>query len=201
MIPQAWHNYREQQPYYGGNAMPKNRIQFQKGLSLQQFHQLYGTEEQCRALLFRCPQGFICPQCGHKHFYKLTSRVLYQCCSCRFQSSLISGTVFESSKLPLTIWFLAIYLIAQSKDSISTLNLSRSLGISANASLRLKHRLQQVIKQADDAQPLHTIIQFDGTNWGGKKHDGDRGRGATGKTPVIAAVSTNLQGHPLYMRV
>lgn len=203
MIPQAWHNYPKQQINDGGNAMPKNKIQFQKGLSLQQFHKHYGTEEQCRALLFkyRWPNGFICPKCGHKHFYKLTSRTLYQCCCCRFQSSLISGTVFESSKLPLTTWYLAIYLITQSKDGISTLNLSRCLGISANASLRLKHKLQQVMKEADDARPLHTMIQLDDAYWGGKKHDGVRGRGATGKTPFIAAVSTNLQGHPLCMRL
>ena len=90
MIPQAWHNYPKQQFNYGGNAMPKNKIQFQKGLSLQRFHQLYGAEEQCRAMLFkyRWPNGFTCPKCGHKHFYKLTSRILYQCCSCRFQNSL-----------------------------------------------------------------------------------------------------------------
>jgi transposase-like protein len=203
MITQAWHTPMKQQIVKGAIAMPKNKVQFQKGLSLQQFQQLYGAEEQCRALLFqhRWPSGFICPKCGHKHFYKLTSRTLYQCCSCRFQSSLISGTIFMSSKLPLTTWFLAIYLITQSKDGISALNLSRCLGISANASLRLKHKLQQVMKDADDAHPLYTIIQLDDAYWGGKKHDGVRGRGATGKTPFVAAVSTNLQGHPLSMRL
>jgi transposase-like protein len=193
----------KQQSVKGDIAMPKNKIQFQKGLSLQRFHKLYGTEEQCRALLFkyRWPNGFICPKCGHKHFYQLTARTLFQCCTCRFQSSLISGTIFESTKLPLTTWFLAIYLITQSKDGISSLSLSRCLGISANASLRMKHKLQQVMKEADDAHPLNTMIQIDDAYWGGKKHDGVRGRGATGKTPFIAAVSTNLQGHPLFMRL
>jgi len=183
--------------------MPKNKIQFQHGLSLQRFFQLYGTEEQCRALLFkyRWPNGFICPKCGHEHFYQLTSRNLYQCCSCRFQCSLISGTIFESTKLPLTTWFLAIYLITQSKDGFSSLNLARFLGISANASLRIKHKLQQVMKDIDDTRPLDTIIQIDDAYWGGKKHDGVRGRGATGKASFIAAVSTNLQCHPMYMRL
>lgn len=183
--------------------MPKNKVQFQKGLSLQRFYHLYGTEEQCRAVLFkyRWPNGFVCPKCGHNHHYQLSARGLYQCCSCRFQSSLISGTIFEATKLPLTTWFLAIYLITQSKDGISALNLSRSLGISANASLRIKHKLQQVMKNRDDSYPLDTMVQLDDAYWGGKKHDGVRGRGATGKTPFIAAVSTNLQGHPRYMRL
>ena len=203
MIPRAWHILMKPELITGDIAMPKNKVQFQKGLSLPQFQKLYGSEEQCRSQLFkyRWPHGFICPKCGHKHFYKLSSRALYQCCSCRFQTSLISGTVFESSKLPLTTWFLAIYLITQSKDGISALNLSRCLGISANASLRLKHKLQQVMKEADDAYPLYTLVQLDDAYWGGKKHDGVRGRGATGKTPFIAAVSTNLRGHPLFMRL
>ena len=203
MIPQTWHNPLNHQPFTGDTAMPKNKIQFQKGLSLPRFQQLYGSEEQCRALLFkyRWPHGFVCHKCGHKHYYQLSSRNLYQCCSCRFQCSLISGTIFESTKLPLTIWFLAIYLITQSKDGISALNLSRCLGVSANASLRIKHKLQQVMKNRDDIYPLDTIVQLDDAYWGGKRHDGVRGRGATGKTPFIAAVSTNLQGHPRYMRL
>jgi transposase-like protein len=74
---------------------------------------------------------------------------LYQCQHCRSQTSLTSGTIFDSSKLSLTR-FLAIYLITQSKDGISSLNLSRMLGISANAALRLKHKLQQVMKNHND---------------------------------------------------
>lgn len=45
------------------------------------------------------------------------------------------------------------------------------------------------------------FIQLDDAYWGGKKHDGRRGRGATGKTPLLAAVSTNLKGHPIAMRL
>jgi len=183
--------------------MPKNKIQFQKGLSLQRFYQLYGTNEQCQALLFRYrwPQGFVCPKCGSNRYSIIKTRTLYQCSNCRYQSSLISGTIFDSTKLPLTIWFLAIYLITQSKDGISSLNLSRTIGISANAALRIKHKLQQVMKRADDSLPLPGIVQLDDTYWGGKRHDGKRGRGASGKTPFLAAVSTNIAGHPIYMRL
>jgi len=183
--------------------MPKNKIQFQKGMSLPQFHKTYGTHEQCEAALFRYrwPHGFICPKCEQNQYSKIKTRSLYQCSQCRYQSSLISGTIFASTKLPLTNWFLAIYLITQSKDGISSLNLSRSLGVSANASLRIKHKLQQVMKQTDDSLSLSGIIQLDDAYWGGKKHDGKRGRGASGKTPFLAAVSTNIKGHPIYMRL
>ncbi len=183
--------------------MPKNKVQFQRGLSLHHFQRSYRTEDQCqRALLkSRWPNGFICPQCGHDKCYKLNTRYLYQCKKCRYQCSITSGTIFDSSKLPLSVWFLAIYLITQSKDGISSLNLSRFLGVSANAALRIKHKLQQVMKDHDDQLQLAGIIQLDDAYWGGKKHDNKRGRGASGKTPFLAAVSTNIKGHPIYMRL
>jgi transposase-like protein len=79
------------------------------------------------------------------------SRKLLQCKQCYRQTSLISGTLFASTNLPLTIWFLGIYLITQSKDGISSLNLARHLGISANAALRMKHKLQQAMKNSDES--------------------------------------------------
>jgi len=101
--------------------MAKNKIQFQKGVSLPYFNKSYGTNEQCESILFRYrwPDGFSCPRCKHKNYSKLKSRDLYQCCQCRYQASLTSGTIFSSTKLPLTLWFLAIYLITRSKDGIS----------------------------------------------------------------------------------
>lgn len=183
--------------------MPKNKIQFQKGYSLPQHFQTYGTEKQCQAALFnkRWPNGFVCPKCDHNQCYKIKNRLLYQCKKCRHQCSLTSGTIFDSSKLPLTIWLLAIYLITQSKDGISSLNLARTLGVSANTALKIKHKLQQVMKNHDDHLQLTGIIQVDDAYMGGKKHDGKKGRGASGKTPFLAAVSTNFNFHPIHMRL
>lgn len=181
--------------------MPKNKIQFQKGLSLQRFQELFGTETQCREKLYQAkwPGGYRCPKCKHDHSYQLKSRPLYQCCKCKHQTSLLSGTIFASSKIPLTIWFLAIFLITQSKEGISNLNLRRFLSISDNAAWRIKHKLQHVMKTADDALPLSGLIQIDDVYWGGKR-GGKRGRGAAGKTPFVAALSRNQEGHPIHIR-
>ena len=183
--------------------MAKNKIQFQPGLSVITFQERYGSQQQCEQALFRLrwPSGFMCPRCGHNHYYKLKTRPVLQCTSCRHQCSLISNTIFASTKLTLKVWFWAIYFITQSKNGISSLSLSRSIGVSANTALRIKHKLQQVMKDADDSIVLSEIIQIDDAYWGGKKHDGWRGRGATGKTPFLAAISTNLQGHPVHMRL
>jgi hypothetical protein len=183
--------------------MPRSTVQFQKGLSLPSFLATYGTEEQCREALYRIrwPSGFCCPRCGHRSCFLIKTRMLYQCTGCRTQTSLMSGTVFGCSKLPLTIWFLAIFLITQSKNGISSLALSRSTGISPTAALRMKHKLQQAMKNHDDSLALSRVVQIDDAYWGGTRHDGLVGRGASGKTPFLAAVETNEDGHPIFMRL
>lgn len=183
--------------------MAKNKIQFQRGMSLDQFLSQYGTDHQCRATLFRMrwPQGFKCPYCGYSKHCEIRSRNVYQCNRCHSQVSVISNTIFAATKLPLRKWFLGIYLLTQAKDGISSLNLSRTLGISANAALRMKHKLQQTMKERDDSKPLQNLVLLDDAYWGGKKRDGKRGRGASGKIPFVAALSITPQGHPLYLRL
>ena len=112
---------------------------------------------------------------------------------------MTAGTLFAYSKLPLTTWFLAIYLITQEKNGVSALELSRLLGISYNATWRLKHKLMQAMKERDDEVPLSGIIQLDDAYWGGARA-GKVGRGAAGKRPFVAAVSLNNEGHPIHMR-
>ena len=69
--------------------------------------------------------------------------------------------------MPLSIWFLAIYLMTQEKNGVSALELSRELGISYNATWRLKHKLMQAMKEQDDEAPLSGIIQLDDAYWHG----------------------------------
>ena len=110
--------------------MAMNKIQFQAGMSMQEFHRQYGTEEQCEATVFasRWPGGWSCPRCqSTRHACTHNGRKLWECLSCGYQCSSIVGTLFEHTKLSLTIWFLAMYLMTQSKnavESVVTLNFS-----------------------------------------------------------------------------
>ena len=182
--------------------MAKNQVQFQRGLSLPEFLKNYGTEQQCRNALFkwRWPEGFACPACGHTGYCIIARGNLYQCHHCHHQTSLTAGTIFEYTKLPLTTWFLGMYVLTQSKSGVSALELKRQLGIGYNAAWRMKHKLLQVMKERDDCQPLLGYIQLDDAYWGGERRGGKRGRGAPGKTPFVAAVQTNEEGHPIAMR-
>lgn len=183
--------------------MDKNKVQFQKGLSLRAFYNRFGTEEQCREYLFsfRWPDGFECIECGWRHCCEIKSRKVYQCTHCHHQTSLISGTIFQDTKLPLTIWFLAIYLLTQSKNGISSLELARQLGVSQVSAWRVKHKLMQVMLERDNEKPLSGRIEIDDSYWGGRIGGGKRGRGAPHKTPFIAAVETTADRKPLSVKL
>ena len=183
--------------------MHRNKIQFQKGLSLSEFLKGYGTEEQCIAALvdLRWPNGFVCPKCKCKAHCRLKSRgSLFQCNSCRGQTSITSGTIYHSTKLPLTKWFLAMYLMTQTKNGISQLSLSRHLGVSSNTGAMVYHKLAQVMKERDDEKPLSGDIEIDDAYWGGKKK-GKRGRGSENKVPFIVAVEKNAEGKPMRIKL
>lgn len=177
--------------------MAQNKVQFQKGMSLPDFLKLYGTEEQCFNALFdwRWPNGFVCPECGSTKSCQLATRKLQQCNGCRRQTSITADTIFSSTKLPLTTWFLGIYFIAQDKKGISALALKRRLGISYHAAWRMKQKLMQVMMEREQTKKLSGFIELDDAYLGGER-PGVRGRGAANKTPFVAAVQTNAERHP-----
>jgi hypothetical protein len=90
--------------------MAMNRVQFQPGLSMFEFLERYGTEQLCEQAVFsmRWPEGFVCPRCEDRRCFSFRrGRQPYrQCAGCAYQCSLIVGTLFESTKLPLTRWFM-----------------------------------------------------------------------------------------------
>lgn len=182
--------------------MCKNLVQFQRGLSLPDFLDRYGTEAQCRAALFRLrwPQGFTCPGCGGSSYCSLKTRALYQCHRCHQQTSLTAGTIFHGSKLGLRVWFLAIYLLTQRKKSISALELSRQLGVKYDTAWSLKHKLMQVMMERDRGKRLSGRIELDDAYLGGEHGGGKRGRGSPGKLPFLIAVETR-EGKPLRMQL
>ena len=183
--------------------MARNPVQFQKGISLNEFLSLYGTEDQCFDALYRWrwPNGFVCPHCGHDRHCQLTSRKLQQCHRCHRQTSITAGTIFDSTKLALTVWFQALYLMTQDKKGVSAMKLHRHLGISYNAAWRIRHKLMQVMMERDRHFPLAGWVELDDAYLGGERSGGKRGRGAPAKTPFVAGVETNEEGHPLRMKL
>lgn len=186
--------------------MAMNKIQFQAGLSMPEFQLQYGTEEQCEAAVFasRWPSGWRCAKCACTRFFKTRNgpkgRQLWECFLCGYQSSSIVGTVFEHTKLPLTVWFLAMHLITQSKNAIAGLELMRQLGVSYKTAWLIKHKLMQTMLLREEQRRLDGRVEIDDAYLGGE-HTGKRGRGSPNKTPFVAAVQTDQEGKPRFMRL
>ena len=187
--------------------MPMNRVQFQSGLSMPDFLQQFGTETQCAAAVeqARWPEGFSCPQCGHAAHTVLNaglgSRKTFQCQACRHQTSLIAGTLFQSTHLPLTLCFLAIYLISEAKTGLSSLALKRTLGVSYPTAWRMHHKLMQAMAEREKLYTLEGHVQVDDAYLGGERAGGKVGRGSENKVPFVAAVSLDDRGHPLHLKL
>src|SRR4051794_5610277 len=126
-----------------------------RGLGEAEFQAAYGTEERCRTAVeeLRWPEGFACPVCGGREGTRLSTRPKIQCASCRHQTSSTAGTIFASTKLPLTRWFLAIRLIATAAEGITSVELGRRLGIKQTNAWALKRRHRQVDAGEDKEAP------------------------------------------------
>ena len=168
-----------------------------RGLSEAQFREAYGTEEKCRAIVekLRWPAGFVCPVCGSCEGRWLSTRPKIQCRGCRHQVSLTAGTIFHATKLPLTAWFLAMWLVATAKNGISSVELGRRLGIKQTNAWGLKQKIMAVMTAREDAKRLDGRVEMDDAYPGGHR-PGKRGRGAAGKQPFVAAVSTSDDRRP-----
>lgn len=158
-------------------------------ISLIEWQQRFGTEEACIDTLFRVrwPDGFICPECGTKKYSYINPRHVYQCSNCHHQTSITSGTIFHSTNLPLVKWFWAIYLTASDKGGISALRLSKHIDVSWVTAQRILRKIRTVMAHRDSIYRLESLIEFDDALVGGKK-PGKRGRGASGKKPILVAV-------------
>jgi hypothetical protein len=185
--------------------MAMNLIQFQHGLSMPDFLAQFGTEAQCEVEFekSRWFQGFACPCCNHTEcsVFRVGELKMFQCCACRHQTSLIAGTLFQSTKLPLTTWFLAIYFISQAKTNVSAMALKRFLGVCYQTAWLVHHKLMQTMSEAESTRLLSGHILLDDAYLGGELSGGKAGRGSENKVPFVAAVSLDDENHVLYAKL
>ncbi len=153
----------------------------------------FNSEDKCRDYLaeIRWPEGACCPRCKSKSLSQLSKRTQYDCNDCRYQFSVTAGSIFHDTHLPLWKWFLAVYLMCESKKSISANQLKRTLGISYKTAWYLCHRIRNAMK--DDIL-LNGTVEVDETFVGGPQ-PGKRGRGAAGKSGVAGMMERGGKVH------
>ena len=130
----------------------------------------YANEDRCRAILeeLRWPDGPHCPRCESDKLSRLKDRAQFDCDSCRYQFSVTAGTIFHDSHLPLRKWFVAVYLMTESRKGISANSLKRMLGIgSYRTAWYLCHRIRAAMVDPD-LTPLTGTVEVDETYLGGK---------------------------------
>lgn len=156
----------------------------------------FKDDNTCRTYLeeLRWNGDISCPHCGCVGAYKLGDNKTYKCKDniCRKKFTVTVGTIFENTKLPLNLWFGAIYLATAHKKGISSLQLSRDLGITQKTAWFMLHRIREMLRDKAP-QMLDTIVEVDETFIGGKnknrhydkKVENSQGRSVKDKTPVF----------------
>lgn len=133
-------------------------------MTISEFYKLFPTEASCRThlKLMRESQGVTCKKCSCAKHYWLAPKEQWQCSKCGFRTTLLSGTLFEASKLKLRIWFQALYLICNTKKGISACELQRQLGLKRNEpAWYMMQKIRKAMAQINEKQQLTGEIEMD----------------------------------------
>ena len=160
----------------------------------------FPDDDACREYLrdLRWPQGFVCTRCGVIDEPWLQSRGRLTCRSCRFQTSVTAGTIFDKTRTPLTTWFAAAWYITNQKFGASALGLQRVLGLgSYQTAWTIQHKLRRAMVRPQ-RDLLSGLVEVDETYVGGEEK-GVHGRFTEKK--AIVAVALELHDPRGYGRV
>ena len=169
-----------------------------KQMDLMKLMERFHSDDKCREVLeeLRWPNGVKCPRCdGKKHAHD-TKRGVYDCYSYGYQFSVMAGTMFHDTKLPLRKWFIAVMLMVEAKQGMSANQLKRVLGVSYKTAWYLSHRIRAAIQEAYPYK-LRGIVEIDETFTCGKTEG--KGRGYKGNKAVV--VGATQRGGKIILKV
>lgn len=160
-------------------------------ISLGAFRERFASEADCRRYLVasRWPDGFRCPRCAGDRAFELSSRGLFECRSCRHQSSVTAGTVLHRTRQPLALWFTAAYLVTTHPPGFSAVQLQRQLGLSRyETAWAMLQKLRRAMVRPERDR-LSGTVEVDETYIGGVDRQQRGGRQRTSnKSIVVGAV-------------
>lgn len=140
--------------------------------SILEFQKHFDTDQKCREFLEqqRWNGTPCCPFCASPNATRLKDGKRFQCNEkeCRSQFSVTVGTVCENTKIPLTKWFLAMYILSNHSKGISSLQLAGWLGVTQKTAWFLNHRIRIMLAD-NDPELLNGIVEVDETYVGGKE--------------------------------
>jgi transposase-like protein len=175
--------------------------------SLPEFFRRFPDEDSCLQFVVnsRWPSGFRCLSCGRTNAWPRADRPGgRECADCGRITSVTAGTIMENTKLPLSTWLQAAYLLVTDKRGISAKQLQRDLGLRGyETAYTLLQRLRAATVNPE-RERLHGAVEVDETFLGGVRH-GRRGRelfeGMEGKFVVLGAIEVRPNHRPARLRL
>lgn len=162
--------------------------------TLLELERRFSTDDACREYLFtlRWPEGFVCPRCRGRRAWPMGCK-LWLCSDCRHQTSLTADTIFQNTRLPLTVWFRAIWQVTSQKNGISALGLQRVLGLgSYKTAWAMLHKLRRAMVRPGRDR-LRGLVEVDETYWGAEEA-GVVGRLTQNKALIIVGAEEDGRG-------
>ena len=174
-----------------------------RGLNDEAFREAFGTKEQCRAALVPAALAgrLRLPLLRPSGALRVGGSGSLSMQPVQEADIAHGGHDFHATKLPLTVWFAAIHLIVTAKNGISSVELGRRLGVKQPTAWAVKHKIMAVMARREGETALTGRVEMDDAYLGGVRSGGKRGRGAAGKTPFVAAVSTSPEGRPRKLKL
>src|SRR5271169_3979452 len=140
--------------------------------TLQQAIQHFTDEQVCidAVASMRWPDGPVCPYCEAKEPYWLATQKRWKCYSCRKQFSVKVGTIFEDSPLGLDTWMIALWMLCNCRNGVSSYEIARATGIAQKSAWFMLQRLRFVMKEIKPVMmgATGTPVEMDETFIGGK---------------------------------
>ena len=157
-------------------------------MNMMKLMEMFHSDERCRSYLesLRWPSGLACPRCGSTSVSRSYKRNQFVCDSCDYNFSVTAGTIFHDTHLPLPKWFVAIYLIVESRKGISANQMKRTLGVSYKTAWYLCHRIRAAMAEANP-ELLSGTVEVDETWVGGEQKGVGSGNRAS-KSVVVGAI-------------
>jgi len=158
----------------------------------------FPSDETCLEWLKtqRWPDGIHCKKCDKITAHHLmTKRRSYSCQECGNHVHPTADTIFHKSRTPLTIWFYAIYLMAQTRGGISAKQIERETGVTYKTAWRMCNLIRQQLQENKSPLGGDKDVEIDESYFGPKSEKGKRGRGSERKTPVVGVVERSGRIH------